>query len=224
MNADLQALYARAKECYDHRASMEDVRLAQMLFRELGDYERSADYVGKCDLLLKYELGNFVAFGRHNGAPICWKVVAERGRMRLLLAEDALFCAPYNGVLVDMNWAFCTLRRTLNERFLKSCFTPAEQALISVTRNENPRNPTYFTAGGPITLDKIFLFSQEEAERILPDPEQRSNGDWWWLRSPGSNLLSAMAVYADGSVYVPGIHIVSDRCGVRPALWRLLRV
>ena len=41
---------------------------------------------------------------------------------------------------------------------------------------------------------------------------------WWWLRSPGSNSLSAAFVSNDGRVFVAGFMVINDR-GVRPALW-----
>lgn len=48
-------------------------------------------------------------------------------------------------------------------------------------------------------------------------------GEWWWTRTPGSNLVSAVAVYPDGSLYIPGININYTDGGVRPAMWILLK-
>ena len=88
----------------------------------------------------------------------------------------------------------------------------------------NRRSPRFFTNAGPNTMDKIFIPDMEEIERYFPLEEQRASDGWWWLRTPGCNLLSAVSVYKDGSIYDIGIHINYAEGGVRPMLWVLLRV
>ena len=224
MNGELMEKYAHAKDLYSHRTGLADVYAARTLFLNLGDDPGATDFVRRCDRLIEYAVGNEVHLGRCDGRPLRWKVLAERGRMRLLFAAESMFEAPYNAKLWDTSWQSCTLRRHLNGAFMKACFTPAEQARIAVSRLENPRSGKYYTTGGAQTADKLFLLSPAEAEMYLPHPEDRADGAWWWLRAPGCNLLSAVAVYADGSVYEMGIHVDYEGCGVRPAMWVSLRV
>jgi len=47
---------------------------------------------------------------------------------------------------------------------------------------------------------------------------ERMNGSWWWLRSPGHNQYYAANVNIGGTVNLNGTH-VSTELGVRPALW-----
>ena len=64
----------------------------------------------------------------------------------------------------------------------------------------------------------------EEILRYLPAEADRAGDGWWWLRTPGCNLLSAASVYTDGSIYDIGTHVNYPAVGVRPMLWVLLRV
>ena len=106
------------------------------------------------------------------------------------------------------------------------------------------------TSGGNNTQDKIFLLSYAEANRYLgvtfedrnntlsrvaptdyaiktgawtSDSYQTADGKpagWWWLRSPGSDLVpgSAAGVDYDGSIYSDVVCHV-DSTVVRPAFW-----
>ena len=111
-----------------------------------------------------------------------------------------------------------------NKDFLESAFTPAERMKIVPNRLTNPRNRKNYTQGGPNTMDRVHVPSPEEIERYMPEQQSRAGDGWWWLRSPGSNLFSAVAVYDDGSIYENGIHIDYDLGGVRPVIWVLLKV
>ncbi len=102
-------------------------------------------------------------------------------------------------------------------------FSFEERTRIVNTRVENPANPRYHTNGGGRTVDKLFLLSLEEADTLFAGDEERNAGRWWWLRSPGCNLLSAASVYTDGSIYDNGINLYCADGGVRPAMWLLLR-
>ena len=175
-------------------------------------------------ILAEYAVGNQVKLGRYAGEDIVWQVMEERGKMRLLLATRILAQRPYNERYVDTSWRECSLRRWLNGEFLREAFTLEERTKILNTRVDNPPNPTYCTNGGMGSVDKLFALSLGEAEEYFPTDEARMAGDWWWLRSPGSNLLSAASVYKDGSVYGTGINIDYTDGGVRPAMWVLLRV
>jgi hypothetical protein len=42
---------------------------------------------------------------------------------------------------------------------------------------------------------------------------------WWWLRSPGYDLIYAASVVDDGYVFEHGYFVNYDYGAVRPALW-----
>ena len=224
-NAEAEALYRQGKDKYMHYAGAEDLRQAIELFRRADGYGQSASYIQKCETLLGYMPGSTVTFGHFEGKPIPWRVVDQRGKMRLLLAEEIVTRRCYHRTtLEDATWSDCSLRKWLNKDFLESAFTPAERMKIVPNRIANLRNRKFYTQGGPDTMDKVHIPGVEEIERYMPEQASRAGSDWWWLRCPGSNLFSTVAVYDDGSIYENGIHIDYEGGGVRPAVWVLLKV
>ena len=219
---DMNEIYNQAMDKYTHQAGAEDLKEAIRLFRESGEAD-AEKYIQKCQTLIDYTVGNIVTFGSYEGQPICWRVLDERGRMRMLLAEKPVTHRAYHGTPTDTSWKDCDLRRWLNGPFLEAAFTPAERAKITAVRVENPRNPVYFSNAGLNTMDRAYVLNTVEAEKYFPDPKDRALGEWWWLRTPGSNLFSAVAVYDDGSLYQFGIHVHYENGGVRPAIWVLLK-
>lgn len=220
-----EALYQQGKDKYMHYAGAEDLREAIDLFRRAEGYKQSASYIEKCETLLDYMPGCVVTFGSFEGKPIRWRVVDQRGKMRLLLSEEVVTRRCYHRTtLEDATWSDCSLRKWLNKDFLESAFTPVERMKIVPNRISNPRNRKFYTQGGPNTMDRVHVPGVEEIERYLPETASRAGSDWWWLRSPGSNLFSAVAVYDDGTIYENGIHIDYEGGGVRPAVWVLLKV
>ena len=224
-NARQEEFYRQGKEKYLHYANADDLREAIECFRQAEDYKQSASYIEKCETLLAYMPGCEVTFGCFEGKPIRWQVVDRRGKMRLLLAKEIVTRRHYHRTtLEDATWSDCSLRKWLNQDFLNSAFTPAERLKIVPCKLANLRNRRFYTQGGPDTMDRVHVPGIEEIERYLPDPQSRAGDGWWWLRSPGSNLFSAVAVYDDGTIYENGIHIDYELSGVRPALWVLLKV
>lgn len=220
----MAALYQRAMDIYVHRASTADLEGAAEMFHRLDGYENARAYEEKCRTLLRYDVGNTVVYGRYGGESIRWRVLGERGRLRLLFAEKPVTARPYNDELTDTSWKECSLRKWLNHDFMTAAFTPEERARISTSIVHNGRNPKYFTNGGFDSADRLFVPDMAELDQYLPDVKDRVTGAWWWLRTPGCNLLSAVSVYGDGSVYDIGIHVNYAHGGVRPAMWVLLRV
>ena len=85
------------------------------------------------------------------------------------------------------------------------------------------------------TSDLVFLPSQRELLRFLPDPESRrvrpteyarSSGGLsadaefipWWIRTHGVFIGQAMQVAADGSILEDGVY-GGDSAGIRPVIW-----
>ena len=221
---DRDMIYDQAKNKFLHYASAEDLNEAVALFRQVIDHKSAAQYIEKCETLLAFMVGNDVTMGSFEGRPIQWKVVDQRGKMRLLLAKDIVTRRPYHYMVEDAFWQSCTLRKWLNDEFLKTAFDRREQLRIVPCKVQNLRNRKWYSNGGMDTMDKVHIPSMEEIEKYMPDQAERAGSGWWWLRGPGSNTFSAVAVYDDGSIYDIGIHIDYEKGGVRPAVWVLLKV
>ena len=171
----------------------------------------------------QHPLGDVISWGVWEDKPLLWRVLDREGDKRLLLAEEIVARQPYNKEYDNTYWQTSTLRRWLNQTFFQQAFSLRERSRILNTRMKNPPNPRYLTSGGGDTVDKLFLLGIDQLEAYLPADEDRALGSWWWVRSPGMNILSAASVYEDGSLYDTGINIHFPEGGVRPAMWILLR-
>ena len=175
--------------------------------------------------------------------PIKWQILSKDGDDLFLLADKALDCKEYNKTFEIVTWETCTLRTWLNNEFLNTAFSEAEQKGITTTNVVNADNPEYTTNGGKNTQDKIFLLSLDEVantsygfrwDRRYRDQARiceatsyakkqgaRTNDEdssWWWLRSPGSNSGSAADVFDDGYTEASGRSVNNGIYAVRPAL------
>ena len=178
--------------------------------------------------------------------PIKWRVLSVHGKDAFLLADQNLDAKLYNEKDTSVTWATCTLRTWLNDTFLNTAFTSAEQADIKNTTVVNDDNPYSGGEGGVNTTDKVYLLSIAEASNtgygfngeFRTDSETREakntvyakergaytststevegNG-WWWLRSPGGYSDYASFVGCTGCGGYSGPSVDYD-VAVRPAL------
>lgn len=192
----------------------------------------------------KVKKGDVVKFGAYeqdlnytNGKEaIEWIVIEKTKKSVLLLSKYALDRLPYNKEYTSVTWETCSLRKWLNNDFVKSAFNKTEQGMIKTTTIENFDNAVYKTAGGNDTKDKVFLLSQ--LEMINSDfgfsenyddydmnrrcalawyknkegsgSNQTADGEytcWWWLRSPGYDASSACCVNYRGYVSSGGYSV-----------------
>lgn len=218
----MKEIYEKALSLYDHRTNGEDVKEALKLFEQVKEYGDAEKYITRCHTLLEHAVGCTLTMGQWEGEPITWRVIAERGKQRLLLAERVVLKHPYMNKQVDATWGTCDLRRWLNNDFLKTAFDAEERAGILFSKLENPMSPKYTTEGGANTTDRVFILRNEELDQY--NVTDREMGCWWWTRTPGMSLISVTAVYNDGSYYEYGIHNHYADGGVRPAMWQLLKV
>lgn len=218
---DLQEMkekYAQAA-ALQKAASTPKIRLAKAIFEELGDYEDSEARVTECDRYLEFSEGSHVLLGSYEGNPVSWLVLDEKGRNRLLFADECLEHMPFNKDRDYTPWSHSTLRRWLNKDFLEETFTLQERMALLLTECDNHSDPRWSIENGQDTRDKCFIFSAQELDRYLPQPEDRANGDWWWLRGHGFGKLCMQAIYNDGTLYHIGVNKNSPEIGVRPAVW-----
>ena len=187
--------------------------------------------------------GNYYQSNSSTKEPIKWRVLSVNGNDAFLLADQNLDAKPYNEEDTDVTWATCTLRTWLNDAFLNTAFTSAEQAAIKNTTVVNDDNPYYGTEGGENTTDKVYLLSIAETSNTAygfngefntsSNTREAKNtayakecGAWetyegngcWWLRSPGDNSRSASDVYSGGYGDDTGGTVDIDGGAVRPAL------
>ena len=190
--------------------------------------------------------GNYYQSNSSTKEPIKWRVLSVNGNDAFLLADQNLDAKPYNEKSTDVTWATCTLRTWLNDAFLNTAFTSAEQVAIKNTTVVNDDNPYYDTEGGENTTDKVYLLSIAEASntaygfngefRTESETREAKNtayakecGAWtststeyegngcWWLRSPGDYSDLASSVSDNGYGY--GLDdVYKDIIAVRPAL------
>ena len=174
--------------------------------------------------------------------PIKWRVLSVNGNDAFLLADQNLDAKPYNEEDTDVTWATCTLRTWLNDTFLNTAFTSAEQAAIRNTMVVNEDTPYYDTEGGVDTMDKVYLLSIAEASNVtygfdgdfwfFSQTREGKNTAYvagkegmnavgfanWWLRSPGHDSNIASYVFSDGLGNHSGSPVNLDNYAVRPAL------
>ncbi|MDD6095476.1 MAG: DUF6273 domain-containing protein [Clostridia bacterium] len=217
------------KDSSDKASSIYDKYKAEKLkVAKVGDYV----------FLGSYEQDNNTSNGKED---VEWLVLEVKDGKVLVISKYALDCKPYNTSLAYVTWETCTLRKWLNNDFIKSAFSSDEKAMISKVTVSADKNPKYSTNPGNATQDQVFLLSITEAEKYFSSDSARqckptdyavANGAyvntydqsdygncWWWLRSPGGNQNCAPSVLFDGGVgrFGGGVHGGDE--AVRPALW-----
>lgn len=157
---------------------------------------------------------------RSNGLErIEWIILDKTDDAMLLLSRYGLDAKPFHDRYEEVSWEDCSLRKWLNEDFLKEAFTPEEQKKIV---KKDPAD------------DRLFFLSIPEVEKAFPSVDTRkckptdyavasgaylhpSVGGWWWLRSVGQNAYAAAYVYKD--IVPEGFDVTAKIGSVRPALW-----
>ena len=105
--------------------------------------------------------------------PIEWIVLDRNGNNALLLSKYIIDFMCYNDTtdIKDTTWEKSTLRKWLNNTFLRNAFNENEQTCIIVSYILNNSNPDWGTDGGNNTSDKIFCLSVDEVIKYFDNPE-----------------------------------------------------
>lgn len=216
----------------------------------------TADTVGD---LSSAQVGDLVTIGRYeqdndldNGPEaIQWRVLDKKDGKLLVISDKALdyisYCYKWEQVEKSV-WATSCSRGWLNNYFMQTAFTPAEQARISLSDIHTDPSPGFDNDPGPDTQDYVFLLSAQETEQYFPTAESRRvllsdyvhphnkirinrqgwgtnatriHGDWG-LRSP--NKYGTFAYILDyQTIYWTAGDIWYDGGGfegdIRPAMW-----
>lgn len=183
--------------------------------------------------------GDHIIFGTYeqdgdasNGMePIEWLVLDEQDDKLLVISKYVLDIHPYNKESTDVTWETCTLRKWLNNDFLNTAFSSAEQTWIPTVTVPADKNSYCRTNPGNATQDKLFLLSIPEADKYFssdrtkmskPTTYVKKQIEWreyytgycyWWLRTPGSKQNSAAKMTNDcGTIFTATLCIrVSTR-------------
>lgn len=216
----------------------------------------TADTVGD---LSSAQVGDLITIGRYeqdndldNGPEaIQWRVLDKKDGKLLVISDKALDCVGscYEWRQVEKPvWATSCARGWLNNYFMQTAFTPAEQARISLSDIHTDPSPGFDNDPGPDTQDYVFLLSAQETEQYFPTAESRRvllsdyvhphlkmrvnrqgwgtdttriHGDWV-LRSPNKDGFFAYILDYQTLYWTAG-DIWYDSVGfevdVRPAMW-----
>lgn len=129
----------------------------------------------------EFIVGKNVYFGGYN-----WIVLDLQKDKALIISEKVLEHRAYHEMWEYVRWEGCTLRGYLNDEFLSSTFSVAEQSRILEAIVINNDNPWYGTDGGNNTIDKVFILSLEEIVEYFGDSGQLENqplndGKYSWV-------------------------------------------
>ncbi len=236
--------YKKALNLYNEEKYNEAIEI----FKTLDGYKDSEDLIESCyikkhgeDIYNKVKnanIGDTVIFGTYeqdnNGSngqePIEWIVLDKKGMSLFLISKLALDCQEYYGYeTFSYRWENSDIRNWLNNDFYSKAFSADEQTAIQIYDSETSAE------------DKVFLLSQEEAEKYFSNNESRkcAQTDYmkmtispgmdedpenttvcWYLRLPVSNLWYVSYVSDDGYInYIPFDSDYYFNIYVRPALW-----
>ena len=179
--------------------------------------------------------GEFEQNGDESDGPeaLQWRILYQEGDTALVLCENVILIRPFGGGI--QNWERSDLRAWLNGEFLSSAFNVFERQKITLGSQVNLGNEFWVASDDRETSDLIFLLSQKEVEKLLPNPKTRLGSPTryarnssgypdsesyvpWWLRTNGIFFGEAMLVQKDGTINTDGTY-GGDQYGVRPAMW-----
>lgn len=190
--------------------------------------------------------GDIVTFGRYeqdnnyyNGSePIEWIVVETFPSCIKLVSRYALECMRFNAGLWQPGWENSDIRKWLNGTFMATAFTAEEQSMIDLARTPNRGNSSYGIDRQGDTYDMIFLLDEKEVRTYFGEqsgyrrvcyPTQHaianggyvndySRATWWWTRTPGKDLNSAVYIGNGGNLDYEGNPVNWENGCVRPGL------
>lgn len=158
----------------DETANEEDASLEMDDAQEIADIKDAKS--GDCVVLGKYEQDG----DKGNGTePIEWIVLDENEDNLLLISKYVIEEKPFNDTDKAVGWSGSTIRKWLNEDFIKMAFDDMQLEYIIETEIDNPGSKDYFKefdksigiAGSKKTKDKVFLLSYEEVLKYY-EPEK----------------------------------------------------
>jgi len=192
-------------DCYSHLSFHID-GYVDCIIKDYRLSEKSADSQELVEFFKKEELApqpvgyindeGYVVFGHYeqdgnaaNGKePIEWVLLDENENGKLLVSRYVLDCVPYNQEYADVTWETCTLRKWLNDDFMREAFAEEEMAQI---RLSHVANSSIMGNGGNDTEDKVFCLSLEELAKYY-----KLTYDPYAYFGYNKNLITAATAFA----------------------------
>lgn len=199
----------------NYRDSEEKLKNAKIQYQRL---RLSESQVGEYIIFGAYEQDNDSSNGKEE---IEWLVLEKEDDRIFVISRYGLDCQKYHSSDSRVTWEQCSLRKWLNETFVRAAFSDDEQILIDDVTN---------------AADKVILLSSQEAKAYFAEDIERecqgtaycyaqgagkaSNGNcWWWLRTKHRIYGTIEGVSEVGYVSTLGRVCDYDGNAVRPALW-----
>ena len=197
------------------------------------------------------EVGQLVSFGHYEqdgnpettGEEVLWLVIGKNGSELKLMSLYCLDIIPFMSNSDPVRWENSYAREFLNGEFFNAAFSAAEQALIKTVTVKNTPNPVHGTGGGDDTMDKVYIFSLDEAMEYYNLPAEEafydgvyaqatvhtimngawleipgSNNCWWWLRSTGGSDQNAAEIGSRGYLSFNGNTGETELRAIRPII------
>ena len=141
--------------------------------------------------LADLKTGDEFSFGRIAEKQLKWRVIeTDEGKIEAICLPDRYLTElPFNEEYVQTTWKTSSLRKFLNEEFTYAAFSEEERSRLISTNVTNDDNSRFGTSGGDPTEDKVFILSEQEVSRLIPDGFIKKKN--MWLRTPGYSHYAA---------------------------------
>jgi hypothetical protein len=180
-----------------------------------------------------YEQDNNSSNGKEG---IQWRICEIDGDKALLVSTKGLDMQKFSIIGSDpVIWENSGLRTWLNGTFYNAAFSAAEKTRIVASTQQNLKNPDYAGTNNPDTTNKIFIFSYDEAQlyydyygdRDLPATAYAqtqgatvfSGKCFWWVRTQGGNVNTAIYVDETGHFDTVGAQVDNSGYAIVPSVW-----
>ena len=232
--------YEKVKAEHEALNGLSSAQMRELLNRSSLGQRLLQDY----DKFKNIKVGSVVNFGYYpkgfatSKAPIEWQVLDIQGTKALLLTKEGIDCKQYHSANDYTSWSKCSLRKWLNEDFIKTAFLTDKNAVsdkdrILAVNIPTDKNPNFSTDCGNPTQDKVFLLSAREALAYFASnstrickatPYAMQNGatgpnSYWLLRTLGNYGANVCYVGTDGSISYNGYYVNATNRVIRPAIW-----
>ena len=184
-----------------------------------------------------------IEFGRYwketglENVPIEWIVLNETDEDLFVVSKQVVVSEMFDETTA--NWKDCSIRKWLNNEFLRKAFNEYESPSILEKKIVTSNDMEYVFGGFSYfkkyveTLDKVFLLSVDEVEQYFKTQESRvversqyaidtleddrKYVDCWWLRNEAYFDWAPLLIQGDGTYYgLAGAHNLE---GIRPAMY-----
>lgn len=208
--------------------------LTEWLEQERQVYEERSTKAESGDIIIygSYEQDGNTSNGKED---VEWIVFKREGDKAFVISKNILDAQPYDSNRMCNSWAQSTLRQWCNTTFIQETFSVEEQQYICASEiSTKPYSEKKKDLEPEVTLDRVFLLSQEEAEVILEPEmicgvttyawEQPVKKDFkeqgylsYWLRTPSATGGGVVA-YSQRNASGYGGYC-TQTLGVRPVMW-----